>query len=349
VLRPSETEEYILDIFKSGFQQESEEAAARRAVESAKSAAMSALITTEKARKDPQHSNIPKQARMRMLAAAKSRLDKANKSLALIKARNDHIDVFHKKIRSYKIVEEKADGHSTLLRWILEQVPLIETELNESKVAVGTSVDTRGRKRGFRRDQDDATTEDQNSNLRRGKRSCRDDTINEEPSSKRFKISGPGPSLRRTATSGKTDATSIEGTRGSSGTLAISNRDGEKPLLKIMEGPDVKTSNANINRPLRSTDASEASEISPRLRRSARIATRQNPSRIIATSRAVKSHKTQQKVAQAPIPPPSTALQDRQSTFSARKRRGIKEGNQSDMPKQNGILKRGRRRGQSSS
>jgi hypothetical protein len=61
-----------------------------------------------------------------MLAAAQSRLDKANQSLALIKAQNDRITVFHEKIKSYKIVKRKANDHSILLRWILEQIPLID-------------------------------------------------------------------------------------------------------------------------------------------------------------------------------------------------------------------------------
>jgi hypothetical protein len=167
-LRPSETEEYILDVFKSGFEQENEEAAARRALQSAKSAAMSAFLISKKARENPQQSNIPKQAHMRMLAAAQSKLDKAKESLALIKARNDHITVFHRKIRSYLIAKEDADNHSILLHWILEQVPLIEAELKESKVAGVTSADTCSRSRRLRRDSAaNATTENQNSNMQR--------------------------------------------------------------------------------------------------------------------------------------------------------------------------------------
>lgn len=163
-LRPYEREEYILKNFEHGFRQETEERAAWRVVEAAESDVKTASMLTEQAGRNPQHPNIPQQAHMRMLAAAQSRLDKANKSFALIKERFDHITVFHEKIGHYKIEKENRDNHGILLRWILKQITMIEAEMNGSKVAGGTSVDTRGRKRRSRRDQDGTTTEDQNVN-----------------------------------------------------------------------------------------------------------------------------------------------------------------------------------------
>jgi hypothetical protein len=61
----------------------------------------------------------------------------------LIKARNDRTTVFNKKTRSHEIAKENRDNHSMLLRWILEQIPLIEAELNESKVAGGHRLPSR--------------------------------------------------------------------------------------------------------------------------------------------------------------------------------------------------------------
>jgi hypothetical protein len=45
------------------------------------------------------------------------------------------------------IVKEDADRHSAKLRWILEQVPLVEAELRESKVKGGSHTGHRTKRR----------------------------------------------------------------------------------------------------------------------------------------------------------------------------------------------------------
>ncbi|KAF2458745.1 hypothetical protein BDY21DRAFT_362953 [Lineolata rhizophorae] len=258
VLLPYETEEFILSIERA-VQDQSKWSAAWRALESVKSAALSTLRTTEKARNDPQHSTLTSEQRKWMIGKAHSKYDAARSSFELIKRRNDLVGDFIRRIKDYRIAKGNADRHRNLQRWILEQLPLIVAELNEGR---SRSKMPRGRKRGLERDQDDVATEDQNSTQgandqqsslldgiayftqikARSKRSRRGDTVDEEPSSKRLKTDGLDP--RRT-TSGGTDATSTGRT--------------EKSVIAA-------------NRPLRSKGTSLSLEISPKLRRSARIA-----------------------------------------------------------------------------
>ena len=80
VLRPHETEEFICNI-DSAFQRAGERERAERAVESAKSAVMSA----QKAITDPRRSSLSEQEPRQRLAAAQSKMDSAIKSLESIK------------------------------------------------------------------------------------------------------------------------------------------------------------------------------------------------------------------------------------------------------------------------
>ncbi|KAH8747275.1 hypothetical protein F5883DRAFT_653602 [Diaporthe sp. PMI_573] len=159
VLKPSETEEYICDL-ESAFQHQSEEDQAQKAVKSAEAA----LVAVQKASRDPRGSRLTPSAR---LATAQTRLDAAKESLKSIKRRNDLTTDFSRAARNYLIVKEDADRHRAKLRWILEQVPLIEAELKESKAAVARSHTGRGTKRRLRHDQDDEVTNDRNPQKRR--------------------------------------------------------------------------------------------------------------------------------------------------------------------------------------
>ena len=164
-----------------------EEEAAREAAESAKSA-MSAEMTTIETRGDLYQSHV--------LLVAGYKLDKANRSMALIKEQSDRIGFFYRKKTRCEIAQKKVDNHSILLHWILKQISLIEAELEEAKVAGGTSG---GRNGGSRRDLDNAATEDQKCYVggrsagrrnslagaqtkARRKRSCHSVTVNEESS-----------------------------------------------------------------------------------------------------------------------------------------------------------------------
>jgi hypothetical protein len=142
VLRPFETEEFICNI-KSAFQRATEEDQAEKAVESAKSAVMSA----QKAITDLERSCLSEQEPRQRLAAAKSKLDAAVKLLESIKGRNDLVSEFHEKTKSYQIAKGNAERCSILLRWILQQLPLIELELNQAKVAENSNIQDGGKRR----------------------------------------------------------------------------------------------------------------------------------------------------------------------------------------------------------
>jgi hypothetical protein len=160
VLRPFETEEFICNI-KSTFQRASEEEWAEKAVESAKSAMVLAQIAIT----DPRRAHLSQQR----LVAAQSQLNAAIKLLESIKQRNDLIDEFFKKTqlpqitsdgglkRSYQSFKDNAERRSILLRWILQQIPLIELELNKTKVAVNESDVGDGTNRRKRNPTDDLT------------------------------------------------------------------------------------------------------------------------------------------------------------------------------------------------
>ena len=230
VLRPSETEEFICNI-ESAFQHASEEDQAEKAVESAKSAVMSA----QKAMTDPRRSGLSQREPRQRLAAAQSRLDTAVKSLESIKRRDDLVSEFTKRTKNYQIAKENAERRSILLRWILQQVHLIELELNTAKVAENDSNRQNGGRRRSKRNRADESNEERVSKRQRQdgeskpisdrrtrastakeresqlKRSC-DDSINEGEASKppkQPKRNDQSNSLSPHKTSDVADPTSI--------------------------------------------------------------------------------------------------------------------------------------------
>ena len=86
VLRPGETDEYIRGD-DSAFRHDSEEEQARKAMASAEVTANAALLETERARNG--RSRVPRQERLRRLAAARSRLNAAKAALRELKRRGD--------------------------------------------------------------------------------------------------------------------------------------------------------------------------------------------------------------------------------------------------------------------
>jgi hypothetical protein len=128
VLRPFETEEFIIYDPKSAVQQASERERAEKAVESAKSA----VVSAENANPDLRRAHLSQQAtRQQRLVAAQSQLAAAIKSLASIKRRNDLIYKFLKKTKLHQVTNDgnlkqsyvgakrDAERRSILLRWIL--------------------------------------------------------------------------------------------------------------------------------------------------------------------------------------------------------------------------------------
>jgi hypothetical protein len=162
VLRPFETEEFIIYDPKSAVQHANERERAEKAVQSAKSA----VVSAENNNPDPRHAHLSQQAtRQQRLVAAQSQLAAAIKSLASIKRRNDLIYKFLQKTKLHQVTEDKlkkgyayvkqsyvgakrdAERRSILLRWILQQIPFIEIELNQAKMAENHSGGEDGRHR----------------------------------------------------------------------------------------------------------------------------------------------------------------------------------------------------------
>lgn len=159
VLRPFETEEFICDV-DSAFQRGSEEERAEKAVEATRVGVASA----ERAISDPRRSHLSQQALQQRLATAESKLDAANKSLESIKRRNDLVHEFLETVKlplvSYVSRKDDAEWRSILLRWILQQIPIIERELNHAKVAENDlGGKDAGVKRTSKRDRADESSE----------------------------------------------------------------------------------------------------------------------------------------------------------------------------------------------
>ncbi|KAI0967875.1 hypothetical protein F4678DRAFT_482901 [Xylaria arbuscula] len=333
VLRPSETEEYICAI-DSAFQRQDEEDKAYKAVKSASAV----LISAQTAKDNPRESRRGKPAVGIQSRAAQSRLDAAKESLASIKSRNDLFDEFKIAVRNYLIAKRDAARHIAILQWILEQVPLVESEMNKSGVTETSPNPTRGTKR--RRDQDNVDIQNQTSRKRRWnthkpnspsdrnvgsgsqggihKRS-HDDATNDKPPSERLRNDGQDLTSCNNAPSGA----QMKSGRESQGprTSRIERPDGNKQTVaKVKECPSPKatkpTKDCLLER--KSTrDVPQPSATSPPLRRSTRIAARQQILKtIVNSSGAAKSspHTTQK-----PAPPSSTRPQNQQSKFPATK------------------------------
>jgi hypothetical protein len=148
VLRSSETKEYISNT-KSGAQRDRETAMALKAVKSAEAA----LEVAQKTR----GSRLTPQARAQALATAQTRLDRAKNALELLRRRSHYFGNFSHAVRNYRIAKTDTVKSNIKLRWILEQVPLVEAEQKESGAAQSGSHTGRGAKR--KRNRDDEVTD----------------------------------------------------------------------------------------------------------------------------------------------------------------------------------------------
>lgn len=300
VLRLGETAE-LLRTHESAFRGESEREQAEKAIESAKSAAGVVLISTERARNDPYCSELTRPERLRMLAGAQSRLDLAQASLNSIKRRNNLIIDFVRGTWVNETAREDAERHSIMMRWILEQLPLVEAESESPKATEHGSSIRRGTKRrliciqgdelGSDRDpkkwrgndQSSCSTVKAGSATRakaRSKRSRPDDAIEEECSSKRFEDGGQGLNcLHKTV--GGVSGTLVGKSQPETPTATEQNDDGDKRLLKH--------TNVRSNRLLRS-GIHRSPVIPQQLRRSARIVAHKDPAGVITWPRhSIKS------------------------------------------------------------
>ncbi|PGH02344.1 hypothetical protein AJ80_08866 [Polytolypa hystricis UAMH7299] len=133
VLTPFDTQESVCSV-ESGFAEQHKEKEAKKAVESAESAVNLAQKTLSNPRRID---HCPKELLQR-LRQAQSQLDTVTKEYNLIKRRHDLIFEFSGRTKNYRIAADKAKRQSTLLEWILQQIPLIEHELKQSDTINGS-------------------------------------------------------------------------------------------------------------------------------------------------------------------------------------------------------------------
>ena len=357
VLRPSETEDFICNI-DSVFQHASERERAEKAVESAESAVTSA----QNAITGPRRSNLSEKEAQRRLAAAQSKLDAAVKALQSIKRRDDLVYKFLKKTKlsqvtndgklkkTYVGTKHDAERRSILLRWILQQIPLIELELSQTKVAQDSD-----RPNGRSCCQADELSEEQCSQKPKRKRNRHDETVDDELASKRPRYDDQGSSFSacKTPNTANEIATGRSQKSGTATSMGVRGRklDSGKPRLITGERHGVKGnwSTVNTSQP-RKNNPPGFSE-----RRSARIAEREVRLRaaVVALSDTIRTPRQRSaKLTQAPTPPSSIEAQERKSksraTMTSRGRPSRVDRRYTSRPQ--GISKkRGRRRSQPSS
>ncbi|PHH93268.1 hypothetical protein CDD83_8779 [Cordyceps sp. RAO-2017] len=154
--RPGETDEY-LRTNESSIRGHKEVDTETKAFESAKSAAKAALAGLREAMDRPRGSGLEPAECDTMMKAVLDRLEKATASLKSIKRRVELIIQFVQETWDYQGAKKDAERHSILLRWIVEQVPLIEAELNEPKGS-HTGRGKKRRPRPSKRGPDDVTS-----------------------------------------------------------------------------------------------------------------------------------------------------------------------------------------------
>jgi hypothetical protein len=143
VLKPGETEENLWGL-EAGLRAAGDEEKAEKAVQSA----ISAVSSAERAASKSQKSRLSAEQLQQRLTTAQSTLEAAMKRHESIKRRNDLISEFCHQTRVFQIAKRDAERHGKLLRWMLQQLPLIEVELDASNVArINSDRRDSGRKR----------------------------------------------------------------------------------------------------------------------------------------------------------------------------------------------------------
>ena len=273
VLKPGETEKNLFSL-DTNAQRASEEEKAEKVMQSA----ILAVSSAKKAVSKSQKSRLSPQQR---LMTAQLTLEAAKKRHESIKRRNNLINEFFHQTKYSRIAKRDAGRHSKLLRWVLQQFPLIEVELN----ALNMARDCLGlRDSGIKRKRLEELDEEPKSPKQRhnkgDRRSISDRkshivspsqggerrnlrTNTDEPASKRHKNSGQTLRLPDPKVSGCS-------TSNSSAVRKIGKLDSSKSAAR--------PSNARVKGSKASPD--ESSQLSKTLRRSARIAKRLNSTNI---------------------------------------------------------------------
>ncbi|KAH6614516.1 hypothetical protein B0J18DRAFT_302200 [Chaetomium sp. MPI-SDFR-AT-0129] len=283
VLRPGETDE-TLRTTKSALQRQGEKDRASNAVVSAKAAAKAAVSETERAKTG--RSRFTEPQRKQRLAAAHSRLVAAKEVRKTIMRRGDLITEFIRGTWDYQRAKRNLRRQHLLLQWILEQMPLIEAELNEPKVAKGGPHAGRGGKRS-RLHQDDQVTNDWRPTKRmRGESSPLADGLGfsaqarQSPKSGQHDVATYGRRSKRIRND-RPDSASHGAVQISKISQKHPSRSREQSQSReIPPGPEKGTNTEAKDRAAQTPSWTSKNGLGAvvELRRSARIAARQNPS-----------------------------------------------------------------------
>ncbi|KAF2254618.1 hypothetical protein BU26DRAFT_537334 [Trematosphaeria pertusa] len=282
VLRPGETEEVICDI-NTSFRDASEIERAKRAVQSA----------------IQRQSKLSPQTLEQRLLAARSKLETVQEEYESLERRSKCITEFIQQTTHYQNAKSDAQRREALLRWMLQQVPRIESELNPPN---DRSSDRRGGKNMLKRNRFDELDEEQHSQEQRrdeGMGSSIADrlaptAVNSQKGERHY--GPPSKRRRRTATLSHNAVPNSEDPNSSTGTFEISKT-----------APKTESRPQNVN--------------GQALRRSSRIAERVK--RLNATTTAAT-------LAQAPTPtssiPPKKQNGKRGRPKKASRRHTLKKG-----------------------
>ncbi|KAK0262767.1 hypothetical protein LTR35_017643 [Friedmanniomyces endolithicus] len=123
VLRPGESYDIVCDI-ESVFKDAAENEQAKRAVQST----TAALLAAEVAAIKPYASQDVRDADERRLSVAQAARDKAEAEYQSLMRRCDAITDFCQQTKGCRNANDDAERHLLLLRWIKQQIPLIECE-----------------------------------------------------------------------------------------------------------------------------------------------------------------------------------------------------------------------------
>lgn len=124
-LRPEETKEFLCSV-DCGWQ----EAAERERAEEHMKAARRVVVSVEQVIATPEQSRVSPQTLQQTLLAARLKLRRAEEAYKRVAERNHRISKYVTSTMNYRIAKDDAERHLILLRWMLQQIPLIELELN---------------------------------------------------------------------------------------------------------------------------------------------------------------------------------------------------------------------------
>ncbi|KAI5924571.1 hypothetical protein F4810DRAFT_709528 [Camillea tinctor] len=329
VLRPFETKELIHSGSRYGLLIERDREKATRVVESAERIAQEVAESMDKDAHNPKGSRFTSQQREQKILTAKSKLDAAKESLALVEKRNRLVIEFLRTVRQqilppfgYDHKRMEAMGHSLRIPWILSQVPLIEAESNE-RDADDEAAHDRDIQRRDTSTSDPLLPCEAGSGHQSGKlKRSREDAADGEQPSKQVRDGGRGlASPVRISNSANTGLTKGQQ---ESGTSTVRRGSGKKRAGKTAGSlipEESKPFNDHLQGVRKTKNTRQSSTTAQLLRRSSRIAARQAAARqataqtIVARSDAAES-------------PP---------------RRSLRRSSRRNMPKGQGNIKKDRR------